>query len=292
MVLPNLRPVFAKAFESWQRDNAPRLAAALAFYAMLALAPMVVLAVAIGTHILGGSQAGMHIVHGIEAYLGKSGDAFVESMIATTSQPGTTTVATILSLAVAIFGATNLFAQVSDSVDTIWNVKARGGFKGFLIAKITSVILFVMFSAVLVAWIAIDSWLGWMQAHVHGFQGWQFVSVGVSVVFLTFAFALSFRALPRGKVAWRDVWIAAFVTAIGFATSKLLLSLYFSFTSLSAYGSAGTLVILLLWIYYTAQIYFFGIELTCTYAHMYGSQVQRHKGEEPLEVSTAPASTP
>jgi len=282
MVIPNFRPIFVKAFQSWQSDNAPRLAAAFAFYAMLALAPMVVLAVAVASHFLGQSQGGMHIVHVMEEYLGKSGSAFLENMIQNAAQPGTTTIATILSLLVATIGAVNLFEQLFEAVNTIWGVKGRGGFKGFLINKVTSVMMFIVFSAVFVIWLAIDSWLGWVEVHTHGFQGWQLISILVSVIFLTLVFAMSFRALPRRMVAWSDVWLGAVVTACGFALSKLLLSLYFSFTSLTAYGSAGALVIILLWIYYSAQIYFFGIELTCTYAHMYGSQTQRHKGEQPI----------
>jgi len=145
--------------------------------------------------------------------------------------------------------------------------------------------MFLAFAAVFITWLAIDSWVGWVEAHTPGFQGWEFVSILISIVFLTVVFALSFRMLPKGMVAWGDVWIAAFFTAVGFALSKALLSLYFSYSTVSAaYGSAGALVIILLWIYYSAQIYFFGIEMTCTYAHLHGSQVKRREGEEPIPV--------
>ena len=277
MVIPNLRPIFAKAFQSWQTDNAPRLAAAFAFYAMLALAPMVVLAVAVASRFLGQSQGGMHIVHLMGEYLGKSGSEFLERMIQNAAQPGTTTIATVLSLAVAVFARPTCSLNFPTPSIPFGASALAVVFKGFLISKLTSVIMFIVFAGIFVIWLGIDSWLGWMEVHTRGFQGWQLVSILISVIFLTLVFAVTFRALPHSMVAWGDVWLGAFVTAFGFALSKLLLSLYFSFTSLTAYGSAGALVIILLWIYYSAQIYFFGMKRlaptpTCTAAKPSGTR--------------------
>jgi membrane protein len=286
MIIPNLKPLFLKAFQNWQKDNAPRHAAAFSFYAMLSLSPMLVLAVAVASKILGDSQAGMHIVHVAEGYLGKQGSKFLESLIATSAKPGASAIATVLSIGVAVYGAINLFQQLSDSISYIWKAKQpRGGFKGFLLGKVIAVAMFIIFSAIFILWLALDSWIGWMEAHTPGFQGWQFVSFFVSVLFLSLAFALIFRAMPKGMVAWGDVWIGAITTATGFGVSKFLLSMYFSYSTTSAaYGSAGALVIVLLWIYYSAQIFFFGIELTCTYAHIHGSQINRHRGDPPIPV--------
>lgn len=284
MLIPNLRKLYTKAFQNWLKDNAPRLAAAFSFYAMLCLSPMLVLAVAIASRVLGDSQEGMHVVHIAEGYLGREGSKFLETIIQNSAKPGASAIASILSIAVAVYGATNLFGQLSDSVNAIWEIRSRAGIKGFLLNKIVSVIMFLAFAAVFVTWLGIDSWLAWL-AHSKGLHGRHLLSVLVSVIFLTFVFGLSYKALPKGMVAWGDVWYGAFTAALGFALSKYLLSLYFSYSTVSAaYGSAGALVIILLWIYYSAQIYFFGIELTCTYAHMHGSQVNRVRGAEPIPV--------
>ncbi|MEA2551847.1 MAG: rane protein, partial [Fimbriimonadaceae bacterium] len=235
---------------------------------------------------LGKTQGGMQVVHAMQNYLGKPAAQFIEQVIQTSAQPGASAVASILSLGIAVYGASNLFEQLSEAINFIWKADVkRAGLKGFLLGKIIAVAMYIVFAAVFVVWLAIDSWLGWMEAHTAGFQGWQFISILVSIVFLTFVFALSFRAIPKGMVAWGDVWIGAIITAVGFAISKFLLSLYFSYSTVSAaYGSAGSLVVILLWIYYSAQIYFFGIELTCTYAHLHGSQAHREKGAPPVPV--------
>lgn len=285
MVLPKLQKLYVKAFQSWLEDNATRLAAAFSFYAMLCLSPMLVLGVAIASRLLGDSQGGLHVLHAAEGYVGRDGRIFLEKMIQNSARPGASAIASLLSILVAIYGATNLFGQLSDSVNAIWEVKSRSGIKGFLLNKILSVAMFLAFSAVFVAWLGIDSWLAWL-AHTQGLHGRRIFSQLISVVFLTFVFAVSYRALPSGMVAWGDVWIGAITSAIGIALSKYLLSLYFTYSSISAaYGSAGALVIILLWIYYSAQIYFFGIELTCTYAHTHGSQIHRIRGADPIPVS-------
>ena len=286
MVIPNLRELYSKAFEGWVKDNATRLSAALAFYAMLSLSPTLVLAVAISSRVLGSSHEGMHVVHLAEGYLGKSGSAFLETLIQTSARPGTSIIASLLSLGVAMFGASNLFAQLNESVNSIWNANPWSpGIKGFVVSKAVSILMFIAFAMLFVTWLALDSWVGWIEAHTPGFQGWAMVSFVVSLLFLTLVFAAAFRAIPHGMVAWGDVWIGAITTAFGFAVSKFLLSLYFSYSTVSAaYGSAGALVIILLWIYYSAQIFFFGIEITCAYAHMHGSQAHRHKGEPPIPV--------
>lgn len=283
MVLPNLRTVYAKAFESWSQDHGPRLAAAIAFYAMLSLSPLLVLAVAIAGRVLGETTVRSRLLQEATTNLGYQASEFLGTLIEATASTSAGVVATIISLAIAIYGATNLFGQLAESVDVIWNIRyPRRGFRVFLLGKLAGLIMFLAFATVFLCWLGLDAWLGWIGRHVGGFQGWQFVSLLVSVLFLTLVFAVSFRALPRGMVAWGDVWYAALTTAVGFAISKFLLSLYFAYSGVSAaYGSAGALVVVLLWIYYSAQIYFFGIELTCTYAHTYGSQCERTKGEEP-----------
>lgn len=286
MLIPDLKKLYVKAFQNWMDDKVPRLAAAFSFYAMLCLSPMLVLGVAIASRVLGGSEGGKHLVHIAEGYVGYDGSVFLEKVIQNSARPSASAIASLLSVAVAVYGATNLFGQLSDSVNSIWEIKSRSGFKGFLVNKVISVIMFLAFSAIFVTWLVVDSWLAWL-AHSQGLHGRHILSIFVSVIFLTFVFAISYRALPKGMVAWGDVWYGAVTAAVGFTLSKYLLGLYFANSSVSvAYGSAGALVIILLWIYYSAQIYFYGLELTCTYAHLHGSQVNRVRGAEPIPVPT------
>lgn len=288
MLIPNLRELLVKAFKNWQEDNAPRLAASFSFYAMLALSPMLVVAVAIASRFLGTSQAGLHIVHVAESYLGKGGSAFLEQLVQSASKPTTSIVASLISIGLAIFGASNLFQQLSDSVNYMWGAKpSQGGIKNFLLSKVTAIVMMIVFSALFVAWLGVDSWIGYMERQTPGFQGWSIISLFASTLFLTLVFAASFRAMPQGMVAWGDVWYGAIAAAIGFALAKFLLGLYFAYSGVAAaYGSAGALVIVLLWIYYSAQIYFFGLELVYTYAHLHGSQSERQKGRPPIPIPT------
>ncbi len=283
MVIPNLKKLMIKAFQNWMKDNVPRLAAAFSFYAMLSLAPMLLLVVAIAGRILGKDQAHLHFAHVVQGYLGPSGRDFLETLIATSSNKTATTIASITSVVLGLYGASNLFQQLSESIDVIWSIPPHPGIRGFILARVVSLLSFVAFAIVFLAWLGIDSWISWIEVHTPGFQGLALLSFAVSVVFLTLVLAVSYRALPKRMVAWGDVWIGAFTAAVGLALSKTLLSIYFSYSSVSAaYGSAGTLVIILLWIYYSAQIFFYGIEITCTYAHLHGSQTHRHKGEPPI----------
>lgn len=286
MIIPKLRPLFDRAAEGFSRDHAPRHAASVAFYAMLSLSPLLVLAVAIAGRFAGEDAVRAAVLKEATAALGKPAGEFVGSLIRDVAEPGKGVVATVISIGLALFGASNLFGQLSDSVSYIWKVKApESGIKTLLLGKFISVLMFVSFLVVFMSWLILDSWLGWAGRHVGGFNGWQVVSLLVSTVFLTVVFAFAFKALPRRVVDWCDVWIAAAVTAIGIALSKLILSLYFAYSGVSAaYGSAGALVVVLLWVYYSAQIYFFGIELTCAYAHMHGSQRNREKNEPPMPV--------
>jgi membrane protein len=286
MIIPSLKGLLIKSYQNWTKDNVPRLAAAFSFYAMLALSPTLVLIMAVASKILGDSESGERIVHAAQGYLGKQGDTILQSLLDTSKKPGASTIAGVISILLAIYGASNLFQQLSESIDSIWTVRApSAGIRGFLLGKVIAIIMFIVFAAIFLVWLGIDSWFGWMEAHASGFQGLQLVSFIVSVVFLSLVFGVSYKILPKGMVAWSDVWFGAIVAAFGFGLSKFLLSLYFSYSTVSAaYGSAGSLVIILLWIYYSAQIYFFGIEITCTYAHMHGSQVKRRQGQEPIPV--------
>lgn len=274
LTMPQLRELFAKTFANWSEDNVPRLAAAFSFYAILSLAPLLVLAVAGAARFLGEAGAREELMKHAKDALGSEAVPFLEGLIQKTGSGGQTAFATIASLAVTFFGASNLFLQLDDAVNTIWGIKQTGSMiRAMLMSRITAFLAVLVFGGLVVAWMGLDSFLA---AQAHGFPGVRLISFAITIVFFVGAFAVSLKALPRNRISWGDVWPGAVVAAVGVALGKLALSQYFAFAKVSAaYGSAGALVVILLWIYYTSQIYFFGVELTYTYALAHGS----HKGK-------------
>jgi membrane protein len=271
------RKMYISAAKNWSSDNAARLAASFSFYAMLALAPLLIVGVAVGSNFLDAGEVRESVLRAAGQALGRGAREYLATVIENANQPGVGTVASVISIVLALFGASNLFAQLAESVNTIWGIRTSGNpFRNFLVGKLVSVVMVLVFAFLVIAWLVTDSVLGWIARNTGSFAGWPIVSFLFAVAFLTGVFAVAFKALPRDMVAWRDVWVGAITTAVGFAIAKGLLTLYFSLSHVSsAYGPAGALVVILLWFYYAAQIFFYGAELTCVYAHDHGS----HKGE-------------
>ncbi len=269
-----------KTFANWSEDNVPRLAAAFSFYAVLSLAPLLVLAVAGASYLLGEQGARDDLLRHVRGELGRENEElgkaaaeFLDTLLKKAQKPTAGLTATILSLIVTFFGASNLFLQLDDAVNTIWGIKQTGSMiRAVLLSRITAFLAVLFFGSVVLAWLALDSWIGWLVRHAGGFPGLQYLSILTTVLVFIGAFGVSLKKLPRNRVAWRDVWPGAIVAAVGVALGKFLLSYYFALAGvLNAYGPAGALVVILLWIYYTSQIYFFGVEMTYTYALEYGS---------------------
>jgi membrane protein len=281
MNVPNIKSLFLRSFRQFGEDRVPRLAAALTFFALLSLAPMLVLAVAAAGIFLAEDSVRREIESQIARAIGPSVSELIGSIIESAGQMGTGIVASVLGLGVALFAASNLFNQLSEAANSIWGVKpAAGGIKRLILARVFAVVLVFAFMILVLAWIILDSWLSWLGRQTPGFAAWPLVSMVVSILFLTLVFGASFKALPKGMVAWKDVWLGAGVTAVALAITKYLLGLYFGFAGVgSAYGPAGAVVLVLLWIYYMSQIYFFGMELTYSYAHSLGSRMGREKLE-------------
>ncbi|HVT13676.1 MAG TPA: YihY/virulence factor BrkB family protein [Fimbriimonadaceae bacterium] len=287
MTISQLRDLFVKSYRRWAENDGPRMAASLAFYAILALAPMLLFAVAVGSQFLDSGSLRETLLREARAQLGAGASDLFRSMLDSASRPGASTVAGVVSIVLALFGASGLFIQLRLSVNNIWGVGPRTGnpIREYLAARLLAVLMALAFMTVILAWISLDSVVGYMR-HLagRGYVSWHLVSFVVSVAFLTGAFALTFKSFPRGMVAWRDVWLPAFLTAFAFAIAKYLLSLYFGLGGVgAAYGPAGALVVVLIWLYYSAQIFFFGVELTVSYAYSVGSHKEETIGE--LEMS-------
>jgi membrane protein len=266
----------------WMEDDAPSLGAALAYYTVFSLAPLMTIAIAIAGFFFGKDAAQGQIFDELRVLLGEEGGKAVEEMVqSANAEPTTGIVATVISVAVLLFGASGVFGQLQSSLNTIWGVKPKPGrgvlgmIKDRLLSfGFTLVVGFLLLvSLLLTAGIAlVAEWLGGLMPGSETLA--QILNIVLSLAMITLLFATIFKFLPDAKIAWRDVWIGAFLTALLFTIGKFALGIYLGKSGVaSTYGAAGSLIVLLLWVYYSSQILFFGAEFTQVYANRFGSRV-------------------
>jgi membrane protein len=265
---------FKEAASDWVEDKAAQMGAALAFYSVLSLAPLVVISLALAALVFDADAATSSFLAQMESMIGAEGTEAIQGMLENAKQPKTGTVAAIVGIVTLLFGASGVFGQLQSAMNEIWDVppKASSGiwamirsrFLSFAMVLGTGFLLLV--SLILSAMIAgLGQWIG------HRWPAFEPIShlANAAATFLVvmLLFAMMFKLLPDTKVAWRDVWFGAFITAVLFTVGKFLIGLYLGKAAVgSAYGAAGSLVVLLVWIYYSAQILFFGAELTHAFA--------------------------
>jgi len=266
----------------WFDDQAPTLGAAVAYYTVFSLAPLFIIAVAIAGLVFGREAAQGQIFEQLRAMIGETSAAAMEDVVeSANSQPRTGVFATIVGFVALIVGASGVFAQMQASLNAIWRVEPKPGrgIWGLIQDRVLSFgfILIVGFllliSLILTAIIAfIGEWFGGFVPGVETLI--QILNAILSLAIITLLFAMIFKFLPDVKIAWRDVWIGALITAALFTAGKEVLGLYLGKSGVaSSYGAAGSLIVLLLWVYYSAQILFFGAEFTKAYANKFGSRV-------------------
>lgn len=264
----------------WVADKAPRLGAALAYYTVFSIAPLILIAILIAGLAFDNAQA--QIVAQVKGLVGDQGGDAIESMIEAAQKPVQSTVATVLAFGTLLFGAAGVFVQLKDALNTIWNVPEpkAGGIWAFIrkyflsFTMVFGIGFLLLVSLVLEAGLAI---LGeFLTNRMPGMDVvMQTIGFAVSFGVVTVLFAVLFKYLPDTKVAWHDVWVGAFLTAGLFVVGKLGLGIYLGKAgTASAYGAAGSLVLILLWVYYSAQILFFGAEFTQVYANYCGSRCE------------------
>ncbi|MEO8892332.1 MAG: YihY/virulence factor BrkB family protein [Coleofasciculaceae cyanobacterium] len=268
-----------ETFKEWQEDKASRLAAALAYYTAFSIAPLLIIVIAIAAVFFGEQAAQGQIVERIQNLVGREGAEAIQTMIQNSRKPTTGTIATIISIGVLLFGATNVFAQLQDALNTIWEVAPKPGVKGLVKTRFISFTLILgvgfllLVSLVLSTVLAVlGNYLGDLFPNLQLI--WSVVNFTISFGIITLLFALIYKFLPDVKITWGDVGIGAAITALLFTIGKSLLGLYLANSSVgSTYGAAGSFVVLLLWVNYSAQILLFGAEFTQVYANKYGSQI-------------------
>ena len=264
---------------SWSADYAPSMGAAISYYTLFSIAPLLLIVIAIAGRVFGAEAARGEIFAQLRGLLGDGGAAAVQDMIDAANRHGSGIVATITGVAVLLLGATTVFNELQSAMDRIWRAPARvqaSGIWNLLRTRLLSfgmvlgIAFLLMVSLVLSAALAaLGKW--WTPA------GWEAVmhvlDILLSFGLMTVMFALIYRYIPRVHVAWHDVWIGAAVTALLFAIGKFAIGLYLGKSSVaSSFGAAGSLVIMIVWVYYSAQIFLFGAEFTWVYAHEYGSR--------------------
>ena len=266
----------------WSEDQAPMLGAALAFYSVLSIAPLLLIAVAVASVVYGEQAASGELADKLKKFVGDQGADAMQTMLQNAHKPGAGPIAALVGFGTLLFAASGVFGQLQTSMNTIWEVQPKPGrgllgmvkdrFLSFAMVLGTG---FLLLTSLILSTV-VSATLSVVQNMAPGLKPLlAFSDTLVSAVVVILLFALIFKLLPDAKVAWRDVWVGSALTTILFLIGKALIGLYLGRSSYgSAYGAAGSLVILLVWIYYSAQILFFGAEFTQVYANRYGSQIR------------------
>lgn len=263
-------------------DGAPRLAAALAYYTVFALAPILIFVIAIAGLVLSQDAVQAEVLAQIEATIGPQAAELVSNLISNMSSTGSGLLSTVLGLGALLFGALGVFNNLQASLDIMWGVddsEREGGVKGFVQDKLLSFGMLLLIGFLLLLSLVLSTVISSLNAYfgdlVPGSEMLlPVLNFVISLGIITVLFALTFKYLPHVHIEWRDVWVGAGVTALLFSIGKLALGVYLSRSSLaSPYGTAGAVVLILLWVYYSAQIVLLGAEFTQVYARRYGSQI-------------------
>jgi membrane protein len=260
---------------AWYTDRGMRLGAALAFYTLFSLAPLLIIVIAVAALAFGRELAQTQLVQQIEAFVGAEGARVIQSTIENASRPSSGAVATLVGLAMLLFGATVVFSELQDALNTIWKVPStprRGMMLRLIWHRFLSFVMVLAIGFLLLLSIIANSVLtAVMQLFgdilprpVDWLRTANFI---FSFGLVTLLFAMIYKVLPNLDIAWGDVLVGAVATAVLFMVGKFLIELYLGYSSIaSVYGAAGSLVILLMWIYYSAQILYVGAEFTKVYA--------------------------
>jgi membrane protein len=272
--------ILSDTLSDWIKHNASSLGAALSFYTLFSIAPILVIAMAVAGSIFGPHVAEARVLDQMRALLGEAGAAAMQSLLSSAHQSGLKGVAAALGVVTLLVGATSVFGELQNTLDYIWKSPQKDSVVWWRIlrSRILSVGLILgvgfllmvslLFSAALAA---LGAWFGSFMAQ------WRVILPALDLVLslglTTVLFAMIYKYVPREQIAWGDVWIGGLVTACLFSAGKLLIGLYLGRSSLSsAYGAAGSIMVLLLWIYYSAQIFLFGAEFTHVFTYTFGSR--------------------
>jgi membrane protein len=274
----------------WYEDRAPRLGAALAFYTVFALAPGLIVIIAVAALLLGQEAAQGQILNEVQDLIGFAGAQAIQAAIESARSAGGSLVATGLGVLTLLFGLWGVFGELQDALNTIWGVTTRPwrGVIGVIKERFWSFTMVVGVGFLLLVSLAASAWLAavgkfFAQLSPLPVAVMETANALLSFVIIALMFAVIYKLLPDVRITWQDVWVGAAVTALLFTIGKSLIGLYLGRSTVaSVYGAAGSLIVILLWIYYSAQVVFFGAEFTKVYSRRFGSIVVPDKLAVPL----------
>ncbi|WP_354683708.1 YihY/virulence factor BrkB family protein [Cupriavidus necator] len=271
---------------AWIDDYAPSMGAALAYYTVFSIAPLLVIVISVAGVVFGAEAARGEVFAQLQGLLGPDGAKTIETMLLAVSEPAASTLTAVLGVIVLLIGATTVFAELQSALDRIWEVPERrktSGILALLRARMLSFGMILGIGFLLVVSLVMSaaiSALNRLWGPLFGAEELvgHILDMVVSLVLITVVFAMIYKIMPRAKVRWPDVWLGAAVTALMFTLGKFLIGLYIGKSGVAnGYGAAGSLVVLLLWVYYSAQIFLLGAEFTWQYARRFGSR--RHEAQ-------------
>ncbi|MDP3412196.1 MAG: YihY/virulence factor BrkB family protein [Polaromonas sp.] len=266
---------------AWIDDYAPSMGAAISYYTVFSIAPLLIIVIAVAGLVWGRDAVQGEIVAQLTGLIGRDGAVGVQALIESANQPAKGVIATLISVGVLLVGATTVFAELQSALDRVWDVppsQKASGIWATLRARLLSLGFILglgfLLSVSLVFSAGVAAFGGWANGL---FPGWelllQVVNTAISLGISSLLFAMIFKLMPQATVSWRDVWVGAGVTAVLFEIGKALIGLYIGKSSVtSSFAAAGSLVVLLVWVYYSAQIFLLGAEFTWVFAHEHGSR--------------------
>jgi membrane protein len=269
------------AFSSWRDDYAPSMGAALAYYTMFSIAPLLLIVISTAGLVFGEEAVRGEIFGQLQGLMGDQGAIAVQGLLESVSEPKEGVAGTVIGTILLLIGATTVFGELQDAFDRIWRAPGRdknGGLWRLIKSRLLSfgiilgigflLMVSLVFSAAIAA---LGKWWGPFFANLELIA--TVVNFLVSFALMTAVFAMLYKFMPRVKIHWRDVWAGATVTALLFTVGKILIGIYIGKSAISSgFGAAGSLVVVLVWVYYSAQIFLLGAEFTWVYAHAHGSK--------------------
>ncbi len=270
--------LFRDALKGWYDDNVPRLGASLSYYTLFAIGPVLIVAIGVAGLVFGRDAVRGEIVAQVDDLIGTEGAKAVQALLQGESNRTAGVLATILGSVTFVLAATGAFLELQTALNTIWRVKPKPGLRlrEFLTQRLMSFGLVVAIGFLLLVSLAVSAVLiafgSWLNARVPAISAiWQVVNILLSVAVTTVLFALVYKTLPDVRLRWSHVWVGAFLTALLFTLGKTLIGLYLGrSTTASTYGAAGSVIVILLWVYYSSQVVLFGAELTRAYTASLG----------------------
>jgi len=281
-----------QAFKEWWEANVSRMASSLAYYTVFSIAPLLVIATAIAGAVFGAEAARREVSAQLAGLFGPAAATLVEQAVQNAARNESSgAMATLLSVVLLVFGASNVFSALQDSLNTIWGVRPKPGLGVWntIRIRLLSFGMVVGIGFLLLVSLIISAALSALSEYFSGGGAelwWQIANLLVSLAVFSLVFAMVYRFLPDVRIGWGEVWVGAAITAVLFSLGKTLIGLYLGHSSVaSVYGAAGSLVVLLLWVYYSSQILFLGAEFTQAYARRRGRRIRVDPHAVPLTES-------